>query len=114
MRNSMKCVALGSFALACFTLTGCQYRTKADAYVLVASNLKLPYWQSVQEGFKDAGDAYKVTTTVEGPDGFDPDAEVQAFRQAVANKPKGILVSAVGMQQSSGLRFNRRSRRAFL
>jgi ribose transport system substrate-binding protein len=32
--------------------------------------------------------------TVAGPDGYDPDAEVQAFNDAVKSRPRGILVSA--------------------
>ncbi len=34
-----------------------------------------------------------VTAEMRGPDGFDPQAEVQEFRSAVASKPAGILVS---------------------
>jgi ribose transport system substrate-binding protein len=87
-------VVLGSFALGCFLLSGCQYRSKSDSYVLVASNLKLPYWQTVQDGFKDAAAQYQVTATVVGPDAYDPTGEVKAFDDAVASRPKGILVSA--------------------
>jgi ribose transport system substrate-binding protein len=84
-------LAVGVF---CLVLSGCQYRSRSDRYVLVASNLKLPYWQAVQEGFKDAAEQYKVTADVMGPDGYDPAAEVDAFDDAVRSRPKGILVSA--------------------
>ena len=94
MRRSVSHFALGSFVLGCLALTGCQYRSKADTYILVASNLKVPYWQTVQDGFKDAADQYKVTATVVGPQGYDPAAEVKAFQDAVRSKPAGILVSA--------------------
>ncbi len=88
-------LTFGSLALVSLTLAGCQYRSRSDNYVLVASNLKLPYWQSVQEGFKDAADQYKVTARVLGPDGYDPAAEADAFGDAVRSRPAGILVSAV-------------------
>jgi ribose transport system substrate-binding protein len=74
-------------------LTGCQYRSKSDTYYLVASNLKLPYWASVKEGFKAAADEYHVTAFISGPDGYDPAAEAESFSRAVATKPAGILVS---------------------
>lgn len=85
---------LGWVGMGCLLLSGCQYRSRSDRYVLVASNLKLPYWQAVQEGFKDAAEQYKVTADVMGPDGYDPAAEVDAFDDAVRSRPKGILVSA--------------------
>ena len=36
---------------------------------------------------------FGVTAEMRGPDGFDPQAEVQEFRSVVASKPAGILVS---------------------
>ncbi len=94
MKRSITHIAIGFFGIGCLVLTGCQYRSRGDKYVLIASNLKLPYWQAVQDGFKDASDEYKVMATVAGPDGYDPDAEVQAFNDAVKSRPRGILVSA--------------------
>ncbi len=91
--------AHGLALLTVLALTGCQYRSRSDNYVLVASNLKLPYWKAVQDGFKDAGEQYKVTARVLGPDGYDPAAEADAFADAVRSKPRGILVSAVDAQR---------------
>ncbi len=82
-----------SVALALLATTGCQSHSKSETYVLVANNLKLPYWQTVDSGFDRAGAEYGVTTVLNGPDTFDPQAELAAFRQAVARKPAGILVS---------------------
>ena len=93
---------VASFSIFGALLVGCQYRSNSDHYVLVASNLKLPYWQSVQQGFKDAGDQYKVTSQVLGPDGYDPAAEVDAFTDAVRSRPNGILVSAGDAQRLGG------------
>ena len=87
-----KIVAL-SFALSCLAFTGCQYRSKSDNYYLVATNLKLPYWKSVQDGFNQAATEYTVSAYVVGPDNYDPAAEADAFSKAVAHHPAGILVS---------------------
>jgi ribose transport system substrate-binding protein len=70
--------------------TGCQTHS---TYVLVANNLKLPYWQTVDSGFEKAAAEYGATAVLNGPDTFDPQAELAAFRQAVARKPSGILIS---------------------
>jgi ribose transport system substrate-binding protein len=73
--------------------TGCQTHSKSETYILIANNLKLPYWQSVSSGFEHAGAEYHVTAIENGPDNFDPSAELTAFRNAVARKPAGILIS---------------------
>ncbi len=85
-------LALSSLA---FTLlaTGCHSHSMSEKYFLVANNLKLPYWQTVDAGFEKAAAEYGVTPVVNGPDTLDPNAELSAFRQAVAQKPSGILVS---------------------
>jgi ribose transport system substrate-binding protein len=82
------------FALACLQLSGCQYRSRHDTYYLVATNLKLPYWKSVQDGFNQAAEEYKVTAVVEGPDTYDRQAEADTFTKVAARHPAGILVSA--------------------
>jgi ribose transport system substrate-binding protein len=74
-------------------LTGCTRHSKDEHYYLIAANTKVPYWQTAAAGFNDAAAGYGVTAEVRGPDGFDPQAEVQEFRTAAASKPAGILVS---------------------
>jgi ribose transport system substrate-binding protein len=93
MRSAIQKLTVISFILATLQLTGCQYRSKSDAYYLVAPNLKLSYWQTVIAGFKDAASEYTVTAYEVGPDNYDPAAEADAFAKAVAHKPAGILVS---------------------
>ena len=73
--------------------TGCQTHSKSETYVLVSNNLKLPYWKTVDTGFEKAAADYGVTAVLNGPETLDPNAELAAFRQAVARKPNGILVS---------------------
>jgi ribose transport system substrate-binding protein len=78
----------------CLFTSGCHDRSTHDTYVLVAPNLKLPYWQTVQEGFREAAHEYGVTALVTGPETYDPSAEASAFSDAVGRHPAGILVSA--------------------
>jgi ribose transport system substrate-binding protein len=85
-----------SFALLMAVIplvTGCTRHSKSEHYYLVATSIKHAYWQSAAAGFSKAADQYGVTAEVRGPDGFDPQDEVQEFRQVVALKPAGILVS---------------------
>ena len=79
-------------------ISGCTRHSKSEHYYLVASMIKHPYWQSAAAGFAKAAEQYGVTAEVRGPDGFDPQAEVQEFRQVVALKPAGILVSVANEQ----------------
>jgi ribose transport system substrate-binding protein len=84
------------FALLAGTLallTGCTRHSKDEHYYLIATNTKVPYWQTAGTGFTTAAAEYGVTAELRGPDGFDPQAEVQEFRSMVARKPAGILVS---------------------
>jgi ribose transport system substrate-binding protein len=76
-------------------LTSCQppYHQKGEHYIFVAANINLPYWQEAEAGLDDAASQMGVKADLTGPDKFDPQAELQAFQQAVASKPSGILVS---------------------
>ena len=74
-------------------LTGCTRHSKSEQYFLVATNIKLPYWQTANAGFVKAATQFSVTSDMRGPNTFDPQGEVDEFRAAVARKPAGILVS---------------------
>ena len=74
-------------------LQGCTRHSRSERYYLVTVNVDLPYWKTAFEGFQKAGNEYGVTTDLRGPHKFDPQAEVESFRAAVALKPSGILVS---------------------
>jgi len=64
-----------------------------EKYYLVTANSKLTYWQTAASGLTRAGNQLGVQTEMVGPENYDPSAEAQAFRDAVAKKPAGILVS---------------------
>ena len=65
-----------------------------EKYYLVAVTTKLAYWQAAGAGLIKAAHGLGVAAEVVGPDNYDPKAEADAFRDAVAKKPSGILVSA--------------------
>ncbi len=101
-RISRSLLKTGLLAAATLTLglsmTGCLAHDKSETYYLVATNINLPYWQSAQTGLMAAAKEYGVSAFMEGPTTFDPQAEVQEFRSAVAKKPSGILVSVASAQ----------------
>src|SRR6185312_13096741 len=83
--------------LACLGLlplfAGCSRHSKNEHYYLIATNIKLPYWQTAGAGFAKAAAQYGVTAEMRGPNTFDAQAEVSEFHAVAALKPAGILVS---------------------
>jgi ribose transport system substrate-binding protein len=77
----------GLFLLSCGT------GHSGETYVLVSTNIKVPYWQSAAAGFGQAAGRLGVGYAFEGPDSYDPAAERDAFESALQKKPTGILVS---------------------
>jgi len=81
-------------AAALLPLAGCSGRhSPSEKYYLVAANTKLAYWQTAAEGLSRAAGQLGVQSEMVGPENYDVPAEAQAFRDAVAKKPSGILVS---------------------
>ena len=74
-------------------LLSCGDEHSGETYVLVAANIKVPYWQSAGAGLAQAGQQLKVAYMMTGPDSYDPSAERDAFQAAVGKKPAGILIS---------------------
>lgn len=64
-----------------------------EKYFLVATNVKLPYWQQAGAGLSKAALQMKVQAEMVGPDSYDAKAESEQFQRALAKKPAGILVS---------------------
>jgi ribose transport system substrate-binding protein len=82
-----------SFLLAFLVaLLGCTGHS-GETYILVSTNIKVPYWQSAGAGFGQAANQLKVGYAFQGPDNYDPAAERDSFDSAVQKKPTGILVS---------------------
>lgn len=65
----------------------------AEKYWLVATNIKLPYWQAANAGLAAAARQLGVLAETVGPDSYDPAAQRDEFRRVLAKKPSGILIS---------------------
>jgi ribose transport system substrate-binding protein len=94
MHCTLRKATLGAIGAACLlAITSCAKHSYSDQYYLVATNIKLPYWQAANNGLMKAASQYGVKAELRGTDTFDPQGEVAEFRTAVARKPAGILVS---------------------
>lgn len=94
-RGQRRFTALACLLAVCI-LSSCGKAPHQDEhYILVAANIKLPYWQEAAGGWKDAIRqlGFGVKSDIVGPDTYDPNAELDAFKQAVSQHPAGILVS---------------------
>lgn len=89
----MKRIAFTMLALAVAFTSGCNTEPKKDVYYMIATNMGLPYWQTVANGFNKAAAGYNVAARVVGPQSHDPLGELDALQQAVRAKPAGILIS---------------------
>src|SRR5688572_4403724 len=85
-----------SLSVALLMIGGCSKSRHGaeEKYYLVASNIKLPYWQGAGEGLSRAASELKVSAEMVGPDTYDAQQQRDEFRRIVAKKPSGILVSA--------------------
>ena len=78
--------------LLLFTFGCSQSRHEStESYYLVATNIKLPYWQAAFEGLTLASTNLKVRAEMVGPATYDPKAQQEFFQQVVAKKPSGIM-----------------------
>jgi ribose transport system substrate-binding protein len=75
--------------------SSCQkpYHDQKERYVLVATNIKLPYWQEAEAGLLDGAAQLGVRAELVGPENFDPQEELRAFQKTVSENPAGILIS---------------------
>lgn len=96
--RKLKCLL--SFTVVTVALGACQqpYHQPEERYVLVTTNVNLPYWQEAQAGLTDVGKLMNVKVEMAGPASFSPAEELTAFKQAVAQHPSGILVSVSNPQ----------------
>src|SRR5689334_23042060 len=94
MFHSHKLLCILLVSLFMVLALGCGARHSVDEhYVLVATNIQVPYWQTASSGFSAAAKDFKVRAEFVGPDNYDPKAELEAFNAAVQKKPAGILVA---------------------
>lgn len=74
-------------------LPSCGNGHSGETYILISTNVKVPYWQSASAGFSQAGGRLGVGYAFNGPDTYDPGAERTTFDAVIEKKPSGILVS---------------------
>src|SRR6266571_5126149 len=88
MRRSLLTAAL-------IVLNGCGGSPHApeERYFLVASNIKVPYWQEAGAGLRKAALQMQVRAEMLGPDTYDPKQQQAEFQRVVKLKPAGIMVS---------------------
>jgi ribose transport system substrate-binding protein len=87
-------ILLCSLVSLMFLLIGCRPPHSADEhYILVASNLQVPYWRTAGAGFMQQAQQMRVRADFVGPKDYNPQAQLEEFRKAVQQKPTGILVS---------------------
>jgi ribose transport system substrate-binding protein len=94
----MKCTRIFSglsLAVVVMAVGACQqpYHQQNEKYVLVTTNVNIPYWQEAEAGLTDIGKNAGVKVDIEGPTTFSPSEELDAFQKAVAQHPSGIMVS---------------------
>ncbi|MEO8126754.1 MAG: substrate-binding domain-containing protein [Bryobacteraceae bacterium] len=79
------------------SMAGCGRASQHDVnekFYLIASNIKVPYWQHAFAGLSKAAGALQVQAEMAGPDKYDPKGQHEAFQRVLAKKPAGILLSA--------------------
>lgn len=102
--NSIKTIDLGNYPND--TETGNAYgydtsvpeasvSTNDEVYYLVGMHIVLPYWQDHKKGLKVAAEELGVKCVFTGESGNDAVRQVDLFRQVMAQKPAGILVSPI-------------------
>jgi ribose transport system substrate-binding protein len=95
MHRRMAGLGLSAALIGVVLLASCEERPyhPNQRYVLVAANIQLPYWVEASAGLRDAARALGVKAEMEGPDSYDPNAELADFQKVVASRPSGILLS---------------------
>jgi ribose transport system substrate-binding protein len=86
-------ICFGFVLFALLSATACGTGHSGETYMLIAANVKIPYWQTAAAGFGKAAGQLKVGYAVTGPDTWNPAGERDAIEAAIQKKPSGILVS---------------------
>lgn len=97
MRHQSRKLSAAGLALYSLLLTsGCSKsrHEASEVYYLVASNIKIPYWQSAFAGLQRATSELGVRAEMVGPDSYSPILQRDHFKRVLAEKPAGIMISA--------------------
>jgi ribose transport system substrate-binding protein len=103
MNFSKLAVLLLLLGISSLTFTGCGTGHDAsEKYVMIAVNIRVPYWRTASAGFLQAASELKVPAEFLGPDTYDPKAQQEAFEQALQEKATGILISVADPSLMTG------------
>ncbi len=83
---------LATLGLTLFSCASPQHAAD-EKYYLIATNIKVPYWQTAAAGLNKAGAQMGVKVELAGPDTYDPKAQQAEINRILALKPAGILLS---------------------
>jgi ribose transport system substrate-binding protein len=64
-----------------------------EEYVMVATNIDLPYWAESRRGFEDAARELGVKARFIGTPGYNPAEQAKLFTSAAWTRPAGMLVA---------------------
>lgn len=92
MAKSLLSLLGAAFLLPLLNCGGSQHSVD-EKYFLIATNIKVPYWQHALAGVNHAARQLQVRAELTGPDTFDPKAQHDQFVDLLKQKPTGILVS---------------------
>jgi ribose transport system substrate-binding protein len=94
-RASLRLTAIALSLLALQLTSGCSRSRHGsdERYYLLATNIKIPYWQVAADGLLRAATDLGVQAEMVGPEKYDATEEREHFRNIVGRKPAGILVS---------------------
>ena len=93
MHTIVKIGVISAIGVLLSLTSACSRHDNSERYILVTVNTKLPYWKLAASGLAKAAAQYGVKMDVRGPELYDPAAEAQELRNALALKPAGLLVS---------------------
>ena len=92
MSHPLSTTVLAASLLTLVSCGGSQHAV-TEKYDLVATNVKVPYWQQASAGLHHAAAQLQVKAEFVGPETYDPKAQHEQFLAVLAKKPTGILVS---------------------
>jgi ribose transport system substrate-binding protein len=85
-------LALCAIAILIVSCGGSQHSAD-EKYYVIATNIKLPYWEAAGAGMMRAATQMHVQAEFLGPATYDPKAQQAEFQKVAAKKPTGILIS---------------------
>ena len=92
-RRFLAFIVVAMFIAPLFNCGGSSHSAD-ELYILVSTNIQVPYWKAAGTGLSQAAGQLRVRYEFVGPDDYDPKAEKEAFDKALTKKPTGILISA--------------------